>query len=45
LVISAGMRQTRLNLEAVSVYDYRFIIVPMLKSFMKVSIGFSGLFS
>jgi hypothetical protein len=45
LVISAGMRQTRLKLEAVSVYDYRFIIVPMLKSFMKVSIGFSGLFS
>ena len=35
----AAMGQTRLKAGMVTTFDYRFALVPLLKSFMKVRIG------
>jgi hypothetical protein len=36
----AAIRQTGLQAGMVCLFDYRFVMVPQLKSFMKVCIGF-----
>ena len=39
-----AMQQTGKKIEAVTAYDYRSIMVPLLKSFILVCVGFSVLF-
>ena len=38
------MQQTGKKIESVTAYDYRSYMVPLLKSFMRVCVGFSLLF-
>ena len=44
MVTITAMQQTWKKLEMVTTYDYRSIVVPLLKPFMRVCFEFSGLF-
>jgi hypothetical protein len=45
MMINTSMQHTWKKLEMVTTYDYRSIVVPLLKSFMRVCFRISGLFN